>query len=442
LIEEKNCILIKYKIRLLFKKLVLSKLFSVSIIITILGGITGILGYVYQVLIGRLLNSTELGLFGATVSLVSILSSPLGAISLVLSKRVTSLYAKNDIVGLKNIGKKIIIFVFIGIVIFVLTAYFSFGEVKKYLNSTDNYIVWLFVGLVSLSAIASLNTAFFQGLQKFNSHALLGVVWALLKIIGAVILVGYFDGGISGAIESLLLAKLLFCLMGAYIVIKNIFKLSNNFKKIQVTDDDKTILTIKDCFLMASASTSFVIMTQLDMVLVNQFFPSDIASNYAAAAILGKAVLYIPGGLVFALFPMVINNNVNNISSAYLIKQALIITLIFCLPVSLIYFFFGVNIVEFLYGNKYAMAGNLLQYFGFLMLPLALMMVFEHFLLAKGRILFTLIFVLLVPLEILALQYLHESLYQFMSVMFIFGIAATFLGAFSLWFDFNKKLRK
>ena len=44
------------------------------------------------------------------------------------------------------------------------------------------------------------------------------------------------------------------------------------------------------------ANISFAIMTQADMVLVNYHFSSEIAGEYAAASILGKAVLYLRVG--------------------------------------------------------------------------------------------------------------------------------------------------
>jgi O-antigen/teichoic acid export membrane protein len=51
---------------------------------------------------------------------------------------------------------------------------------------------------------------------------------------------------------------------------------------------------------------AFTPLTQADMVLVNRYFPAqDAAGIYASAAVLGKAVMYIPGAIILALFPMV-----------------------------------------------------------------------------------------------------------------------------------------
>lgn len=414
-----------------------SNFFRIGFILTAVSLFTGALGYIYQILIGRMLSSAEFGLFSAIFSLVAILSSPMGAITLVISKLISSLSARNDIYKLQQIGKKISLYIVFACILFVFIVYFFTDTILKHLNSNNVYLVWLFTGLVISSALSSLNAAFLQGLQKFKSYVGLGLLWASLRIVSAILLLEIFDLGVGGAIAGALSSQLFVWLLGFLIIFRNCYCQQLNLKRYDSKVSDESPTKFRDIFAIISATSAFVVMSQLDVILANIFFSPILASQYAAAAILGKAILYIPGGLVFALFPMVVNNDVNRISSRHLMKQAIAITCALCLPLCIIYFFFGVNIINFFYGEKYPLAGELLSYFGFAILPMALIMVLEHFLLAKGRILFTLVFVVLVPIEIGIIYCSHQSLYSLISAVFIVGFLAFLIGIIVLYRENN-----
>lgn len=177
-----------------------------------------------------------------------------------------------------------------------------------------------------------------------------------------------------------------------------------------------------------AANVAFAVMTQLDMVLVNLFFDSTLAGTYAAASVLGKAVLYLPGGLVLALFPLVADNHANKISSNLLLFQAVCLTGAICTFAASVYWFFGSEIINALYGDQYAGAGELLRWYGLAILPLAFVLVAEHFLIAKGQVLFAWLFLLVAPLQIIAIYFWHENLSQVLIAMAAGGILLVVIG--------------
>jgi O-antigen/teichoic acid export membrane protein len=429
-------------LKILKKLIFTSQLFHASFLLTAMGICTGILGYIYQILVGRLLGPIELGLFSAVISLTTIFSAPLGAITLIVAKKISFLKAKENYEELKRVGKKYLRAIAFGSLIFITVMYLIQDFVLHYLNSSNNFLFCLFVGMVIMAALLSLNNAFFQGLQMFNWYVGLGFTWALLKIICVFYLVSFLEFGVNGATSGALLSQLIIWLIGIYILCKYFISNYSNIEKIKFDKSDSGLITIKSSIVVIIASTSFVIMTQVDVVLANHFFSPLMASQYSAAAILGKAVLYVPGGLVFALFPMVVSNDANHTSSVNLIKQAIFITTILCIPICLFYYFFGGDLVSFFYGDKYPQAGELLGYLGFAFFPMSMLMVMEHFLLAKGRLLFSLIFVILVPLQILAAYLWHESLFQLVGIIFMAGSIAIVLGFVVLWSDIRNQKSK
>jgi O-antigen/teichoic acid export membrane protein len=177
-------------------------------------------------------------------------------------------------------------------------------------------------------------------------------------------------------------------------------------------------LSLKSAVPVLIANLAFAIMTQLDIVLVNHYFDSHQAGIYAAASILGKAVMYLPGAIAIAMFPMVAENDSHKFSSVHLLFSALALTAGLSTVGALFYFLFADGIMSLLYGLKYQPAAELLRYYGFAILPMTLVMVAEYFLIAKGRVIFAYLMLLAVPFVLLAAHVHHDRL---IDMVYIFG---------------------
>jgi len=178
-------------------------------------------------------------------------------------------------------------------------------------------------------------------------------------------------------------------------------------------------------------------MTQLDMVLVKYYFTQQEAGYYAAASILGKAVLFLPGGIVMALYPMVAENHARGQTSAHLLAQALGLTVSLCVFGAAFYWFFGEGVVILLYGASYQESGPLLKYFGLAILPMAVVLVVVHFLIAKGRVIFAYLFLPVAPLQMAAIHWFHDSLFSIITVIGVSGMATMCIGVGFLWREFQ-----
>jgi O-antigen/teichoic acid export membrane protein len=186
------------------------------------------------------------------------------------------------------------------------------------------------------------------------------------------------------------------------------------------------------------ASVAFLSMTQMDMVLVRHYFDADESGMYAAASVLGKAVLYLPGAVVTALFPMVAENSALKKGSASLLLNAVLLTSALSGTGAVFYLLFGPELVSLLYGERYAPAGEVLRYFGLAMIPMALVMVAENFLIAKGRILFVYLLVAVAPIQLLAIHYFHDTLVSVVAILAVGGWALALLGYGVLWLEYRR----
>jgi O-antigen/teichoic acid export membrane protein len=183
---------------------------------------------------------------------------------------------------------------------------------------------------------------------------------------------------------------------------------------------------------LIAGNVAFVAMTQLDIVLVNHYFEPELSSQYTAAAILGKAVLYLPAGLAMAIYPMVVEDRARGQGSRGLATQAVTATLVLCGSAALAYRVAGSWIAGFLFGEAYAQAGRLLAMYGLAMVPMGVAILLNHFLVAAGRTLLAWLFVAAALVEVGVIHVWHPGLESVIAVIAICNLLLATAGCFLL----------
>lgn len=386
---------------------------------------SGVFGYVFQIVMGRMLSTQEYGLFSAIMAMFAILGAPSGTLMMVISRKVSEYRARQDFGSLTHFFGSIHLKTTLVVSCILALCLLGAPQAQIYLKTTNSIPVYLLGILLFVSFSPLINNAFLQGLQKFDWLSAGSAIGTLSKIFISALIVslGY---GVSGALAGTILS-----------VIVTLILTSGGLRKSIAAgrglEYNSAHLALRPVIPVLVANIAFTAMTQLDLVLVNYFFSPQTASIYAAAAILGKAVMYLPGGITLALFPMVAENEANGEPSAHLLGQAIALTVLLCGAGAVFYFFFGEILITKLYGESYREAGHILKYYGFAILPMALVMIAEHFLIAKGRVLFAYLFVLISPLQLLMIYHFHESPTIVVAVMGASGAILAIIGYGLLW---------
>jgi O-antigen/teichoic acid export membrane protein len=411
--------------RKLLKKGELKVFFKAGFLLTTASVIVGILGYFFQILVGRMLEPADFAVFSALMALYILLGSPFSALNMLITRHVSILRATKHTQDGKHyywvLQKWVIV---VGLIV-LLIFYFTSDFFIEYLKAQSLSQLLIFSTLLIFSSLLVVNNSFFQGFQLFGWQALSNVFSASMKLLLSVgfIVIGM---GVSGAILGVSLSAAFAWIIGVWILWSSFSK----FKDDSNEAADKNITNHQGLFQVLSVSISFALMTQLDMILVNWFFnPSD-AGDYAAASVLGKAVLYIPSGLIIALFPMTIEAHLNKTRGSLLLKAALISTFCICGALALLYSFWGNEIIGLIYGEAYSGAGSILRWYGFAILPMALVMVYEHYLIAKGKMIFSWVFLIFGPLQIAAIYLWHDKLIYVLAAVGGSGLLLFLCGSF------------
>ena len=299
-----------------------------------IGGIAnGILGYTYQILMGRMLSTAEYGLFSAIMALFNVLVTPLGTLMMVISRKISQYRAKYDYGSIVHFYHSITLqtAIFAALILGVLLLFAP--QAQAYLNITDISQVYLLGVLLFVAPLPSVNNAFLQGLQRFKWLSSSNSLTTFSKIIFAILLV-WLGYGVSGTLYSTILAYIASWLISYY-------ALKKPLSEGRGLPFQNAHLSLKPAIPVFAANLTLTALTQLDIVLVNFYFSPHEASIFAAAAILGKAVMYLPGGIALALFPMVSENHTRGQGSAKLLLQALLLVAILCGAGATFYYLFG-----------------------------------------------------------------------------------------------------
>ena len=371
-----------------------------------------------------MLSPEDYGVFSAVMALSTLFLSPMGAFIMITSRNVTEMEIKNSSIYIRSYYNKInknlfYLSVFLLMILIIFRQeFFSSIKIDNYYSLFSFYLILIF------SFYGTLNYSFLQGTHRFIFIGYLSIIGIVLKI-----LFSYVFTQLSPSLDAVLYA-IVTSLISVYLVglvfINKKFKHHVGLEKI--IEQRASVEILKKALPVLIATISLAVMTQLDIVLVNYYFSSSQAGLYAAASVLGKAVLYIPGGLIIVLFPIAAADKVANGNGLQLLFKASLVTFLSCGLLACIYFIFGNFLIENLYGVDYSGAGEILGWYGLAMLPLALVIVAEQFVIARGGTLFSWIFIVFAPLQVVTIVLWHEELWTILLSVGFFGFLTALSG--------------
>lgn len=404
------------------------KLIRVGLLMTTASVLNGALGYVFQVLMGRMLSPQDFALFAAIMSVAVVMTSPISAVFTVVSRNITQMFVA-DLGGfIKETYKKFREFCLGGSIILVIVAVLFGHEIGSLIKNADSIQVVLLTTVVGATSMGMLNNAYLQGGQKYAWLACSGFATVVLKILLSAMLVwiGFgVNGALTGAIGSTLIINIFVMLL-----------IQSSYSNEMLTDSvkvTKKIYNFNRLPPVLMANISITVMTQLDVLLVNNFFYSEEAGKYAAAATLGKAILYLPGGVVLALFPMVAEAQAKGAKVLNYMLSATGMTIGMCAVGILFYWVAGKNVIEILFGERYAGTEVILKYYSLAMLPMALLIVAEYFLIALGKVVYAWLSLIFAPLQIILIYLIHRTVFDVIAIVGLCSLCLLLSGYFFLF---------
>ena len=412
--------------KVLIKSIFKQNFFRSSLLLVSTGIFGGILGYIFQILMGRYLSVSDYAIFIALMAKLYVFAAPLSTINLLLTRKISSFKVDNEFNKIAYLFSTCNLYSLLIISFFFFAAFLFKDSLINFLkiNSLTELIIILFI--VFVSVFQSLSNSILQGFMSFKFYAFIGIVTVLLKIFLALLAVnlGY---GLIGVLFSVFLASF----FGYLISLKQNLRLLPPLIQKQKFNFNSIFSSSWQVFL---ANIMFVYFSQIDILVVDYFFNNTDKSVFFVAAIIGKAAMYLPAGISTAIFPMTAEKNSKRESKFNIFLQGLTLTAFLGFASAIFFYFLSEEIIMFFYGIEYQESINILKFYGIAMIPISLIHVIEHFLIATGKVLFVYLLLLIAPLQLVLISHYHSSfleiliaVYSSLSIVAIVGIIMVFI---------------
>jgi O-antigen/teichoic acid export membrane protein len=376
---------------------------------------TNVLNFLFQVTMGRMLGAADYGTMNALLSTFMIAAIPFTTIAMILTRQASVFKAQGQLAGIRGLFhwtyRRLLAVGLPALVVFLPLAPVLRGFLR--METTLPIILMGFVIFLSISF--PVNLAFLGGLQRFIPMAITSGSLGPLKFSLCVLFV-VLGLGINGVFIGHIL-----CYLGLFLI--SYWPIRQSLRHVGTLQEKPRRLFIR-AYPELLANLAFAFMTQFDLVLVKHLFAAETVGTYAVAAVFGRAVMYLPGGLVLALFPMVAENHALNKNQTTMLWKALAYTLLLSGCGALLYWLFPEPILRLLFSGKYLDAAPLLTYYGIAMLPMALVLIVMNFHIARAHGRIWVVIALGVIVEVLAILLYHQNLGQILKAVFAGGSVA------------------
>ncbi|OGR75584.1 MAG: hypothetical protein A2X40_08155 [Elusimicrobia bacterium GWC2_65_9] len=387
--------------------------------------VSNVFSYGFQVAMGRLLTPAEYGFLNSLLAVFVVLSVPLATVPMVLARKTAEYGARNDFTRIRSLirlaHRRLLFAGLFGLAVFALGARF----LADYLHA-PSVVPILILGLCACSSFAvPVNAAVLQGLQDYKWMGINAGLGGPARFFFCVALVAA-GFGVNGVLAGMVLCNLTLWLVTCWPIRRHLLRGADG-------PDHVHQLSLAHMFPVFLANLAFTVLTQADMILVARYFPAHEAGMYAATAILGRSVMYVPGAFVQAMFPMVSDHHSRNRDSRHLLFKALGATLCLSGFGAALFFLFPKLIISVFFGARYAEAAPVLRCFGPAILPMAVLMVLMNYSIAKGERRFAYVMALGALLEVAFICLRHDSLLKVVFVLMAVGVFLIAVGLGGRW---------
>lgn len=373
----------------------------------------------FQAAMMRMLDEVQYGILAAMLGIYAAAIMPLNAVPWAVAHFTAGLLRdgrKSEAVGL---ARAVTRDVAVGGVAVLAAVLMASAVLADYLKLGGQLPLLLAVLSVVLNIAGSLWIGILQGAQGFVWIGATGVAWSVSRLLlatGAVAVGGAAVGALAGHTVSMLVSAAV-ALVGARAVVGDLH-----------APRERVPGFYRYCATYAAAAIGYAVLMNADLVLVKRFFTAEEAGRYAAVAMIGRIILFLPQPIVMAMFPKVSSAGRGNAANWRTLTKALVLACLMLGGMALVCSVFTETVLRVLTGNRSPELVSLVRLMVWGLCPLSLTFFIMNFELAQRR------FAVAVPLLACAVGYVaclmqwHDSMQQVVLVLSAAGCLA-FLGS-------------
>jgi len=385
--------------------------------------------YLYNVACIRYLGSSVYGDVAAMLALFALVSLPLASIQSLLAREVAQLASQDAVAALLRRGA--IVAAGIGVALTLLGVALV-KPIQAALNIESPVIVLAGISAIFFAVMATVLYGFLQGELRFNA---LGVTYGVSGLARPVLVVPalLLGLGAAGALAVNTIAGLLAVGL-ASIALRDVLR--------RQAVDVLPHLDRGQMALLLVGSLAFASLTNVDVLLAAAFFPNDVVGVYAAAALIGKAVLFLPTAVVTVLLPKAATRVAAGISTRSILLASAAVTALVTLTATLVLALVPESLLVWAFGGDFRESTALLGWFGLAMSAAALVNVYLSVYFAERDARFPLLVVAAALAQVAVVVAWHPSPQAIVQVTLVCCSAVMVIHEIAFPFALHRLLRR
>ena len=351
--------------------------------------------YLYNVACIRYLGPRVYGDVAAMLALFALVSLPLGSVQSLLAREVAQLRPG----AVHSLARRsAAISVAVGLAL-VLTGAVLVDPVRDVLNIDSRGTVVAGVSAIFFGVVAAVLYGLLQGTLRFTPLAVtygvsgiarpLLVVPALLLGLGATgaLTVNTIAGGVAVAIAA--------------------FALRDLWRRDLIEVAPR--LDRRQMMVLLLGSLAFASLTNVDILLAASFLPGALVGVYAAAALVGKGVLFLPAAVVTVLLPKAASRTAAGLTTQKILFASAGVTAVLTLAATGVLAMVPESLLVWAFGGDFRQSTALLGWFGLAMTAASLVNVYLSVYFAERDVRFPLLVFGAAIAQVVAISLWHPN---------------------------------
>jgi O-antigen/teichoic acid export membrane protein len=351
--------------------------------------------YLYNVACIRYLGSRVYGEVAAMLALFLLVSLPLGSIQSLLAREVAQIHTP----AVATLFRRATTYsIAVGLAL-VLLGLALVDPIRELLNIESRGIVIAGVSALFFAVVATVLYGFLQGALRFTPLAVTYGVSGFARpvLVVPALLLGL---GATGALAVNTVAGCIAVVIAAF-ALRDIWRADLREAAPRLDRRQMTVLLV--------GSLAFASLTNVDILLAKVFLSPEQAGIYAAAALVGKAVLFLPAAVVTVLLPKAASRAAAGLTARKILLASAGVTLAVTLAATVVLVFVPESLVVWAFGGDFRESTALLGWFGLAMTAASLVNVYLSVYFAERNARFPLVVLAAAVAQVVAIVLWHPD---------------------------------
>jgi O-antigen/teichoic acid export membrane protein len=401
-------------------------------------GLFNLFNLLYHFFMVRYLPPEEYGHLNTLMALFMVISVPASTVQTTATKFVSSFQVLNRYDRVRTLLRHLLLLMtLVGIVVFLLILVGS-SRLSTFLQLDSQRVIILLGTVLFFAMVIPVPWGGLQGLQKFGSLTFNLIVNGALKFVLGVLFV-LIGLGVMGAMGAILLSYAVTTFFSLVILHMGLPKGGSIGERTgnQEITHPPYVSEVYQYFLPAGMTLlCFMILTNMDLILIKHFFAPIEAGYYSISQMIGKIILFLPIPVVMVMFPKLtaLHGQERVREGLAILKQSLMIALTFCGIAVFVSLLFPSLIIKIVSGKPYLECIPLVRLFCINMSLFSLLFILLYYHLSTQRrgFLYPLLFLTIGQTGFILL--FHKTLTQ---VLLVTGMVALCLFGINIYLAYR-----